>query len=127
MAFIAAQRNQPEIALEYLSRAAWQWPERRLIAESIGIAMANQEYQQAVDLAQLLETLEPDDYLITLSVAKAKFRLGEIESGLDLLADLTRRCNQKSWLYFPGYCLIAHLRRECCLVRPIPEVGRNPV
>ena len=100
VALIAAQRDQPETALEYLSRAAWQWPERRLVAESIKIAMANQEYQQAVNLAQLLDTLEPDDYLITLSVAKAKFRLGEIESGLDLLADLTRRCNQNHGYIF---------------------------
>ncbi len=100
VALIAAQRDQPETALEYLSRAAWQWPERRLVAESIKIAMANQEYQQAVNLAQLLDTLEPDDYLITLSVAKAQFRLGEIESGLDLLADLTRRCNQNHGYIF---------------------------
>ena len=100
VALIAAQRDQPETALEYLSRAAWQWPERRLVAESIKIAMANQEYQQAVNLAQLLDTLEPDDYLITLSVAKAKFRLGEIESGLDLLADLIRKCNQNHGYIF---------------------------
>ncbi len=100
VAHIAAQRDQPDTALEYLSRAAWQWPERRLITESIEIAMANQEYQKAVDLAQLLDTPEPDDYLITLSVAKAKFRLGEIESGLDLLADLIRRCNRNHGYIF---------------------------
>ncbi len=122
VAFIAAQRNQPETALEYLSRAAWQWPERRLIAESIGIAMANQEYQQAVDLAQLLETLEPDDYLITLSVAKAKFRLGEIESGLDLLADLTRRCNQNHGYIFQAIASLLTSEENVALFAPFQRL-----
>ena len=118
VALIAAQRNQPETALEYLSRAAWQWPERRLIAESIGIAVANQEYQQAVELAKLLDTLEPDDYLITLSVAKAKFRLGEIESGLDLLADLIRRCNQNHGYIFQAIATLLTSEENVDLFAP---------
>ena len=94
VAFFAAQRNQPETALAYISRAAWQSRERHLVTESIRIAMANQEFQQAIDLSRLLEPFEPDDYLAAMSVARAHFRLGEIGTGLDLLADLTKKCNQ---------------------------------
>ena len=125
VALIAAQKDQPETALEYLSRAAWQWPERRLIAESIRIAVANQEYQQAVELAKLLDTLEPDDYLITLSVAKAKFRLGEIESGLDLLADLTRRFNQNHGYIFQAIATLLTSEENVALFAQFQRLVEN--
>ncbi len=100
VALVAAQRNQPETALEYISQAAWQSRDRRLVSESIRIALDNQEFQQAIDLARLLEPFEPDDYLAAIDVARAHFRLGETGPGLDLLADLTEKCNRSHGAVF---------------------------
>ncbi len=93
-AFIAAQRSQPETALEHISRAALQSGNRRLLRESIRMAVNNQEFGQAIDLARLLEPFEPDDYLTAILVARAHFRLGETGPGLDLLADLIEKCGR---------------------------------
>jgi len=93
-AFIAAQRSQPEAALEHISRAALQSGNHRLLRESIRMAVNNQEFGQAIELARLLEPFEPDDYLTAILVARAHFRLGETGPGLDLLADLIEKCDR---------------------------------
>ncbi len=56
--------------------------------------MDNGEFHEAIDLARLLETFEPDHYTVALSVARAHFRLGEMDAGLALLASLTEKCNR---------------------------------
>ena len=93
-AFIAAQRSQPEAALEHISRAALQSGNHRLLRESIRMAVNNQEFGQAIELARSLEPFEPDDYLTAILVARAHFRLGETGPGLDLLADLIEKCGR---------------------------------
>ena len=100
VASIAARRNQPEIALDSLARAAYQSKNPRLIAESIQLAMDNEEFERAISLAKLLNTLQPENYLIILSMAKAQFSLGEYEIALNLLVDLTERYGEEQIYVF---------------------------
>ncbi len=99
-ALIAAQQSQPEAALEHISRAALHSRSPRLLRESIRMAVNNQEFQQAIDLARLLEPFTADDYLTALLVARAHFRLGETAPGLGLLADLTEKCGREHGYIF---------------------------
>ena len=102
VAFIATQRNQPETALAYISRAARQSGNYRLVTESIAMAMATQQFQQAIDLGRLLEPFGPDDYLLAISIARAYFRLGEFDSGLALLTGLAEKGNPNHVHIFPS-------------------------
>lgn len=94
VAFIATQRNQPEIALEVLSRVSHQHRERHLITESIRLAMINGKFHRVIELAQLLDTLDPANYLITLSLVKAQLNLGKVKPAFGLLLDLTKKYNE---------------------------------
>ena len=88
VASIASRRGNPELALESLSRAAYQSRNKRLIAEAIQLAMDHQKYQQASDLAMLLNSIDPDNHLVILSLANAQFSLGESDDALSLLITL---------------------------------------
>jgi tetratricopeptide (TPR) repeat protein len=88
VAAIASQRNNPRLALESLSRAAYQSRDRRLIAEAIQLAMDVGEYQQSIELAQLFNRLEPENHLVILALARAHFKLGEDQNAISLLATL---------------------------------------
>ncbi len=88
VAAIASQRNNPRLALESLSRAAYQSRDRRLIAEAIQLAMDVGEYQQSIELAQLFNRLEPENHLVILALARAHFKLGEDQNAINLLATL---------------------------------------
>ena len=84
--------------------------------------MTNQEFQQAIDLARLLEPFEPDDYLTALSVARAHFWLGEIDSGLDLLADLTEKCNQNHGYIFQAIAELFISTKNAALFDPFRKL-----
>ncbi|WP_423910320.1 tetratricopeptide repeat protein [Candidatus Spongiihabitans sp.] len=90
VASIASQRNRPIVAQEALSSAAYQSRDHRIISGAIQLAMDLEEYQQAMALAQFFNRLQPDNYRIILSLAKAQFKLGEHQNALALLIDLVK-------------------------------------
>ena len=98
VASIASQRNDETTALESLSRAAYQSRDKRIIAEAIQLAMQTENYQQATELARLLNSIDPDNYRVILFLAKAQFELGESEHALTLLIELASR-QDKDRLY----------------------------
>ncbi len=94
VASIASQRNDDSAALESLSRAAYQSRDKRIIAEAIQLAMQTGNYQQATELAQLLNSIDPDNYRVILFLASAQFELGESENALTLVIELASRQDQ---------------------------------
>lgn len=91
LASIASQRNQPQVTLESLSRLIYQSKERRIIPEAIQLAMVLEEYQQAIELAQFFNHLEPDNYQTILTLAKVQFKTGETEQAFALVIDLAKK------------------------------------
>jgi tetratricopeptide (TPR) repeat protein len=94
VASIASQRNDANTALESLSRAAYHSRDKRIIAEAIQLAMQTENYQQATELARLLNSIDPDNYRVILFLANAQFELGESENALTLIIELASRQDQ---------------------------------
>lgn len=90
VATIAAQRNNVQLALESLSRAAYRSGDNRLITEAIQFSLNMQAYQHAHELAQFFNRLEPDNPTASLFLAKTQFKLGDSHSALLLLTNLVR-------------------------------------
>ena len=91
VANIAKQRNQPELALEYLSRAAYQSRSPRLIIQAIQLALETQNFQQTADLGRLLESLEPDSFRATFFLAHAQLKLGKLSAAMERISSFLRK------------------------------------
>lgn len=92
---IALQRNNQQAAVESLSRAAYQSRDPRVVARAIQLSMQTHHYQEAADLARLFHQIDPDNYRVTTSLARAQFELGENDQALQLLIDLAAAQSQK--------------------------------
>ncbi|MEA3292710.1 MAG: tetratricopeptide repeat protein [Pseudomonadota bacterium] len=86
LASIASQRDQPQTALEALTRAAYQSRDPRVIASATRLALAEEAYQQAADLARLWSSVEPEEPTIKLVLASALLELNESERAFRQLA-----------------------------------------
>ncbi len=85
---IAQQRNQNKVAVESLSRAAYQSRHPRIVAQAMRLAMQSNNFQEAVDLARLLNQIDPENYRVTLALARAQFELDNQTDALSLLIEL---------------------------------------
>lgn len=90
LASIAAQRQQPDVALEALSRAVYVSRDKRLNATAIQLALRLKDYQKAIELARLMLADEPDNYRVILSLASAQIESEKIEDATDTLVQLGR-------------------------------------
>ncbi len=117
VADIANQRSHPDLALESLSRAAYQTRDRRIIADAISLAMSIGEYEQAIGLTQLLNRLEPDNYAVSLTLARAHFEQGKINNGFEILINLINVQDDKDTAIFQDVATI--------LARQNPETVLN--
>lgn len=90
LASIAAQRQQPDVALEALSRAVYASRDKRLNATAIQLALRLKDYQKAIELARLMLADEPDNYRVILSLASAQIESEKIEDATDTLVQLGR-------------------------------------
>ncbi len=131
VASIASQRDQPMVALETISSAAYLSRDRRIIAEAIQFAMDIKQYQQAISLAQFFNRLHPDNYRIILSLAKAQFKLGEHQNALALLIDLVK--NQTAQNTLPDTVVLQNIAallsaqdQKTVLPEFIKYVEKNP-
>ncbi|MXZ81604.1 MAG: tetratricopeptide repeat protein [Gammaproteobacteria bacterium] len=84
---IAKQRSKPDDALIYLSRAAYHSRDKRLILEAFHLAIQTEHYQQAADLALLLNNVEPESPRARILLADAHFRLGDYDGALAIVVD----------------------------------------
>ena len=84
---IAKQRNRPDDALVYLSRAAYHSRDKRLILEAFHLAIQTEHYQQAADLALLLNNVEPESPRARILLSDAHFRLGDYDGALAIVVD----------------------------------------
>jgi tetratricopeptide (TPR) repeat protein len=90
LASIAAQRQQPEVALDALSRAVYASRDKRLNAAAIQLALRLKDYQKAIELAHLMLTEEPGNFRIILSLASAQVQSQKIDDAAITLIDLAR-------------------------------------
>ena len=80
---IAIQRGKKEEALEYLSRAAEQSEDKRLIMQTFQLAIEMESYQQAISLAHLFRDIEPDNPRAGIMLADVHFKLGQMDEALE--------------------------------------------
>lgn len=90
LASIAAQRQQPDVALEALSRAVYASHDKRLNATAIQLALRLKDFQKAIELARLMLADEPQNYRVILSLASAQMESEKIEDATDTLVQLGR-------------------------------------
>jgi tetratricopeptide (TPR) repeat protein len=90
LASIAAQRQQPDVALEALSRAVYASHDKRLNATAIQLALRLKDFQKAIELARLMLADEPQNYRVILSLASAQMESEKIEDAIDTLVQLGR-------------------------------------
>ena len=69
---IANQRQQPEVALDAFSRAAYLTRDKRINSNAIQLALHTKDYQKAIDLSRLLLITEPDNFRVQLALARAQ-------------------------------------------------------
>ena len=90
LASIAAQRQQPEVALEALSRAVYTSRDKRLNATAIQLALRLKDYQKAIELSRLMLAEEPENYRVILSLASAQIESEKIDEATSTLIQLTQ-------------------------------------
>ena len=90
LASIAAQRQQPEVALEALSRAVYTSRDKRLNANAIQLALRLKDYQKAIELSRLMLAEEPENYRVLLSLASAQIESEKVDEAASTLIQLAR-------------------------------------
>ena len=93
LASIAAQRQQPEIALEALSRAVYTSRDKRLNANAIQLALRLKDYQKAIELSRLMLAEDPENYRVILSLASAQIESEKIAEAASTLIQLAQDQN----------------------------------
>lgn len=127
VAAIAGQRGHDELALESLSRAAYQSRDRRLIAEAIQLSMETGQYQNAMDLAQLLSDIEPENFRVVLSLAKAQFSLDQSERALALLSELAgKQDRSRIYVFHEIATLLSQQDKKTILDDFLDNVSQQP-
>ncbi len=121
VAAVAGQRGQNELALESLSRAAYQSRDRRLIAEAIQLSMESGQYQHAIDLAQLLSNIEPENFRVIVALAKAQFGLGQNEIAINLLADLVEAQEREKLYVFHEIAALLSLQDQATILEDFTD------
>jgi len=88
LASIAGQRQQPEVALEALSRAVYLSRNRRLTSNAIQLALQLKDYQKTIQFSRLLLTQDPDNHRVGLALASAQINSDKLEEAGETLVDL---------------------------------------
>ena len=88
LANIARQRDEAEVALEAMVRAAYRSRDDRVTGSAIRMALQSGDFQQAIELSRFLVSLNPDEIMPVLALVNAQFRAGQIDEPLEQLRQL---------------------------------------
>ncbi len=94
VASIASQRNQPEVALEALSRAVYTSRDTRLNASAIQLALQLKDYPEAIQLSRLMLSQQPDNFRIILALANALIQSNRLDDATTELLELAKQQEQ---------------------------------
>ena len=84
---IAIEQSQQADALKFLSRAAANSRDRRLVLQAFQLAIETENYQQAIELAELYREIEPDNPRGYIMLSNANFRLGNTDDALEIIRE----------------------------------------
>lgn len=84
---IAIEQGQQADALEFLSRASINSRDERLVLQAFRLAIETEDYQQAIELAELYREVEPDSSRGYIMLANAHFRLDSTDDGLEIIRE----------------------------------------
>lgn len=84
---IAIEQGQQADALEFLSRAAANSRDKRLVLQAFQLAIETEDYQQAIKLAELYREVEPDNPRGHIMLSNANFRLGKTGDALEIIRE----------------------------------------
>ena len=91
LAEIARQRGQVDIALDALSRSAFETRDPRIASRATRLALRNGSYAQALDMARLWVNLEPDSAAADEALAQILVGLGRSAEAEQHFVEMIRR------------------------------------